>query len=73
MPLITGISRMYKNKPTVKRPDRAETPTNGLQLGGEKVIEVTEVVGGGKGNKTNRARGAASDQIWASNEGVCNQ
>ena len=31
MPLITGINRIYKNKATVKRPDRAEAPTNGLQ------------------------------------------
>jgi hypothetical protein len=32
MPLITGINRIYKNKAIVKRPDRAETPTNGLTI-----------------------------------------
>ena len=31
MPLITGINRIYKNNATVKTPDRAEKPTNGLQ------------------------------------------
>jgi hypothetical protein len=49
MPLITGIKRIYKNKATVKRPEKAERPTKG------------------------RARGAASAQIRASTEGVCNQ
>jgi hypothetical protein len=32
MPLITGINRIYKNRAMVERPDRAETPTNGLKL-----------------------------------------
>ena len=71
MPLITGINRIYKNKATVKRPDRAEAPTNGLQSdrGSRKLLAAE------KETKTNRARGvaSASDQIWASKEGVCNQ
>jgi hypothetical protein len=30
MPLIMGINKIYKNNATVKRPDNADAPTNGL-------------------------------------------
>jgi hypothetical protein len=34
MPLIMGINKIYKKSTTVKRPDNADAPTNGLLVDG---------------------------------------
>lgn len=34
MPLIMGINKIYKKSATIKRPDNADAPTNGLCVSG---------------------------------------